>query len=195
MDQQVFQLKQADHPLLTRFYKTSTLHQADDALPTNYHSAVPHTIGTSYYAVSTLRLFDPGGLGAYFSSTCHKWSQNLHDILVLFMTIQMTVIQQNKQHHEEEELKGKANHSTKKEDAGTMKERILPCTVVLHSSNEKLPKLQDAPGSSYKENKQYHYDFQQNKWQLIWYHFWVGLVNTFKLLVVTCIINLEIQSE
>eukprot|EP00957_Ditylum_brightwellii_P033683 2552846-Ditylum_brightwellii.AAC.1 len=35
---------------------------------------------------------------------------------------------------------GKENHSTKKEDAGTTKERSLPHTIVLHSSNEKLPK-------------------------------------------------------
>ena len=53
------------------------------------------------------------------------------------MTIQITVIQQNKQHCEEEEHKGKANHSTKKEDAGTIKERISPHTFLLHSSNEK----------------------------------------------------------
>eukprot|EP00957_Ditylum_brightwellii_P087764 6682827-Ditylum_brightwellii.AAC.2 len=33
-------------------------------------------------------------------------------------------------------IKGKANHNTKKEDAGAMKERHLPCTIVLHSSNE-----------------------------------------------------------
>eukprot|EP00957_Ditylum_brightwellii_P140049 10671395-Ditylum_brightwellii.AAC.1 len=49
----------------------------------------------------------------------------------------MTVIQQNKQHHEEEEHEGKANHSTKKDDDGAMKERISPHTIVLHSSNEK----------------------------------------------------------
>eukprot|EP00957_Ditylum_brightwellii_P133199 10155842-Ditylum_brightwellii.AAC.1 len=71
----------------------------------------------------------------------------------------MTVMQQNKQHHEEDKHKGKVNHSTKKEDAGATKEIILPCTIVLHSSNEKLPKFQDAPGSSYKEEKQCHYDF------------------------------------
>eukprot|EP00957_Ditylum_brightwellii_P109741 8370920-Ditylum_brightwellii.AAC.1 len=46
----------------------------------------------------------------------------------------MTVIQQNKQHHKEKEHNGKANHSTTKEDAGTMKERISPRTIVLHSS-------------------------------------------------------------
>eukprot|EP00957_Ditylum_brightwellii_P168552 12829721-Ditylum_brightwellii.AAC.1 len=33
--------------------------------------------------------------------------------------------------------KGKANHNTKKEDSDTTKERNSPCTVVLHSSNEK----------------------------------------------------------
>eukprot|EP00957_Ditylum_brightwellii_P177824 13545151-Ditylum_brightwellii.AAC.1 len=94
---------------------------------------------------SVQRTFDPGGI-TFIIPSLSVWL-----VVVYFMYA----------------AKDRANHSIKKEDDGAMKEKILPCTIVPHSSNEKVPKHQDAPGSSYKESKQYHYEFQQNIWQLM----------------------------